>query len=212
MPAESLACTCESIRPGVRNLPRPSTLRVSALAATACWPTETMRPSRISTLRSASGCDCSGEMTVTCSMSRSAAGVAKVANASSANRQTCFMFRSLDECAGMTVELRLGSCVFGCKALDQRAHRQDLVNVGDALAAAPDVAPRFALGVAAAAEVHLALVCDRQRVRIEPGVDDARAQVVAVHAREQVRVHDVLGLAVDQRLFVLRACVCFVGC
>src|SRR5678815_3447668 len=133
MPAESLACTCESISPGVRNLPRPSILRASGFAAARCWPTETMRPSRISTLRSASGCCCSGEITVTCSMSKSAAGATFAANASSRKSGTFFIFHSLDECTGVAVELRLRGLVLGGEALDERAHRHNFVDVGDAL-------------------------------------------------------------------------------
>src|SRR5262245_40343714 len=46
-------------------------------------------------------------------------------------------------------------------------------DLADALAGAPDIAPRLGLGVAARAEVHLALVGHRQVVGIEAGGGDA---------------------------------------
>src|SRR5512139_4011050 len=50
---------------------------------------------------------------------------------------------------------------------DHFAHRPDVVDVADALAAAPDVAPRLLFHVAARAEVHPRLVGLGEIVRIE---------------------------------------------
>jgi hypothetical protein len=46
------------------------------------------------------------------------------------------------------------------------------------------------------------LVGDRQIVRIEPGGHDRRAQIVAVHAGEQVRIDDVVRGVLGQCLLV----------
>src|SRR5262245_19669773 len=66
------------------------------------------------------------------------------------------------------VQLRACCVVLGFEAVDESGDAQDLVDVRDALTAAPDVAPGLALGAATAAEAHLALVRDRQRIRVEP--------------------------------------------
>src|SRR4051794_29473966 len=66
-----------------------------------------------------------------------------------------------------------GGRVLGGESIDQRGDRCDLVDPADALAAAPDVAPRLGR---AAAEVHLRWIAGRQAVRIEAGVDDRRSQ------------------------------------
>ncbi len=75
-------------------------------------------------------------------------------------------------------------------------------DLADALAGAPDVAPRLGLGVAARGEVHLALVGLGQRVGIEAGRGDAALQVVAVHAGEEVGVDDLLAGRFDDALLV----------
>src|SRR5579885_3354246 len=78
--------------------------------------------------------------------------------------------------------------------------RRGVVDLADALARAPDVAPRLGLLVAAGAEIHLALVGHRQVVGIEAGRGDRALEVVAVHAGEEVGVDDLLSGAVDDAL------------
>src|SRR5215813_14624310 len=75
-------------------------------------------------------------------------------------------------------------------------------DLADALARAPDVAPRLHLGVAARAEIHLALVGHRQVFGIEAGRGDAALEIVAVHAGEQVGVDDLLARRLDDALLV----------
>ena len=76
-------------------------------------------------------------------------------------------------------------------------HRLDGTN---ALAAAPDVFPGF-FGVTA--KVHLAGVGLGQVLRVQARRTDGRGQVISVHTREQVAVDDVVGVAVDDGLFVV---------
>src|SRR5256885_11360234 len=71
----------------------------------------------------------------------------------------------------------------------QLARTRDFADGANALAAAPDVLPGL-LGVAA--EVHLAGVRLGQVVGVQASRADRRRQVVAVHAREQVAVDDVV--------------------
>src|SRR5688572_31502180 len=61
-------CTCASVSPGARNFPEPSRRRTPG-AVMGRWLTARMRPSRTSTWRLPSGCDSSGEIRVTFSMS-----------------------------------------------------------------------------------------------------------------------------------------------
>src|SRR5258708_38251657 len=55
----------------------------------------------------------------------------------------------------------------GLQPLHQFGDRRRIRDLADALAGAPDVAPRLGLGVAAGAEIHLRLVAERQVGRIE---------------------------------------------
>jgi hypothetical protein len=79
------------------------------------------------------------------------------------------------------------------------ADGQHLVDAADSLPGAPDVLPGLDPG---RAEVHGGLVGVREPVGIEPGGDDARAQVVAVHAGEGGRVDDVGRLALHHHPLV----------
>src|SRR5690606_32014243 len=94
--------------------------------------------------------------------------------------------------------------------------RHQFAGAGDArhgayaLAAAPDVLPGLLRRVAVA-EAHLAGVALRQLVRVQPGVADAGLQVVAVHAGEQVRVDDLVRVAVHDGLLVSLARARLVG-
>src|ERR1700712_506942 len=58
-------------------------------------------------------------------------------------------------------EVTAGVGELGLHALDQFGNRRCVRDLADALARAPDVAPRLRLGVAAGAEIHLRLVGDR---------------------------------------------------
>ena len=83
--------------------------------------------------------------------------------------------------------------------VDELGDRRRVGDLADTLARAPDVAPRLGLHVAAGAEVHLRLVGNRQIVRIEPGRGDRGAEIVAVHAGEEVGVDDVVRGVLRQR-------------
>src|ERR1700688_380990 len=54
----------------------------------------------------------------------------------------------------------------GLHALHQFGNRRGVRDLADALARAPDVAPRLGFGIAAGAKIHLRLVGDRQVVGI----------------------------------------------
>ena len=56
--------------------------------------------------------------------------------------------------------------------------------------------------IAAAAEVHLARIADREVFRIEAGAFDARAQIVSMHTGKQVRINDAVGTTFDDCLLV----------
>src|SRR5215218_3187280 len=62
---------------------------------------------------------------------------------------------------GAAAEIAAGLGEFGLQALHQFSDRRRVVDLADALARAPDVAPRLRLRVAAGAEIHLGLVGDR---------------------------------------------------
>src|SRR5690606_20861778 len=93
-------------------------------------------------------------------------------------------------------------------ALEARHHlggARHLVDDADALAAAPDVLPGLGLAALAATELHGAHVALGQVVGVEARRHDAGLQVVAVHAGEQARIDDVVGVAGDDRLLVVVA-------
>mmetsp|Transcript_42313 Transcript_42313/g.99247 ORF Transcript_42313/g.99247 Transcript_42313/m.99247 type:complete len:430 (-) Transcript_42313:2872-4161(-) len=98
--------------------------------------------------------------------------------------------------------------VFAFQTGNEIGRGQHLANRADALSAAPDVLPGLGR---AAAEVHLARVALGQMVRVQAGRHHRAAQVVAMHAGEQVAVDDVVAVAVDDHLLVLGARAGLVG-
>src|SRR4051794_28449405 len=93
--------------------------------------------------------------------------------------------------------------VFVLQTLYQICRACDLGDRTDALAAAPDFFPGPGLGALAATEAHLAWVALGQVVGIEPRRTDGALEVIAVHAREQAAVDDVVARALDDRMLVL---------
>src|SRR5690606_5327134 len=103
-------------------------------------------------------------------------------------RRPAGLLRRSEEALGLQPLHRL--LVLQRQAVDDLRRRQDVVDVAHALAGAPDVPPDLGTAAAAGAEGHLALVGRGQVVGVQPGLDDALAQVVAVNAGEQVGVDD----------------------
>src|SRR5215217_173836 len=99
--------------------------------------------------------------------------------------------RSVEKVAAGLGELELQS-------LHQFGDWRRVGDLADALAGAPDVAPRLGLGVAAGAEIHLRLVAERQVVGIEARGHDRGPEIIAVHAGEKVGVDDVVRGVLDQ--------------
>src|SRR5512143_3366004 len=95
-----------------------------------------------------------------------------------------------------------GLFVLGHHSRHHFAGRQDVVDVADALAGAPDVAPGFLFHVAAATEIHLRLVGFRQVIGVETGQRHAVPEVIAFHAREERRVDDVVRAGRDDHVLV----------
>src|SRR5690606_9238249 len=77
-----------------------------------------------------------------------------------------------------------------------RSHR------ADALTRSPDVLPRLCLGIAARTEVHRLQIAFGQILGVHARRDDRLAEVVAVHAGEEVRIDDVGGAALDDAVFI----------
>ncbi len=92
-----------------------------------------------------------------------------------------------------------GCGVLAAQAPDQLGRARHLGDRADALPAAPDVLPGL---LRVAAEVHLAGIRFGQVVRIESRGTDGGREVVAMHAREEVAVDDVVGVALDDGLLV----------
>src|SRR5882757_3610378 len=70
------------------------------------------------------------------------------------------------------------------EAFYQLGDRRRVGDLADALARAPDVAPRLGFGVTAGAEIHPGLVGDRQIVGVEARGHDRGPEIIAVHAGE----------------------------
>src|SRR5579859_3219645 len=110
--------------------------------------------------------------------------------------------------ADLRGQLRLRRAILLRQPRDAVARGLDRVDRADALARSPDVLPGLGR---AAAEIHLAGVARRQVVRVEPGRGDRCAQIIAVHAGEEIAVHDVRRTALDDALLVAGRRVCLGG-
>src|SRR6185369_1911918 len=109
-------------------------------------------------------------------------------------------------------DLPQGRAVFRLQSLHQRCGAGNFTNGTNSLPAAPNFLPRLRLAaLAAAAEAHLAGVALGQVVRVEAGRADRLLQIVAVHAGEEARVHDVVAGAFDDRMLVVFARARFMG-
>src|SRR5690606_10914166 len=87
---------------------------------------------------------------------------------------------------------------------------QHLFDCTHTLACAPDVLPGLRAR-AACAEIHFRRVGDREVVGVEATAHQAVTQVVAVNARDEIGVHDLRCVAVDDHLLVVVVCIGFFG-
>src|SRR5687767_12574109 len=103
-------------------------------------------------------------------------------------------------CDGLEAQAFARGVELALQARHQFARGQYRIDDAYALPATPDVLPWL---LAVGAEVHHAGVTVRQCVGVQPGRGDRAAQVVAVHAGEQVRINDVAAVAADDHLLVV---------
>ena len=86
-------------------------------------------------------------------------------------------------------QTRPGVGIFSLELVNQCGCTLHLVNGPDALTATPNIFPGFGL---VAAKVHFAGVALRQIIRVHAGIADGWCQVIAVNAREQVAVDNIV--------------------
>src|SRR5262249_2340932 len=77
----------------------------------------------------------------------------------------------------------------------------DALDVADTMTGGPDVLPRLWLLLRI---MEVETLADLEIVRVEPGIHEARAQLVGVSAGDRIGADDILGGAVDHHLLVTR--------
>ena len=102
-------------------------------------------------------------------------------------------FIARDNVCALRTKPRFGLVVLSLHASHHVFNRSNRFDRANPLARAPNVLPGLGLGVAARTEVHLGRIAFGEVVGVHSGFLDRRAQIIAVHAGEEVRLDDSLG-------------------